>query len=132
MARPLPASGPHQGGSNGTSYTGRSSGNHLQNAAQEIDSVRQENEQLRQLCADLEQALQEATRDLTEASAPSERLRECEALLEEKTETIRRLYLELDEARAAAEAVAAAAPARPSPQGPAPREEELLALSEEL
>src|SRR5262249_60729830 len=96
--------------------------------AHEVEALRQENDQLRQLCADLEQALQEATCEAAEAGSPEARVGELEGLLEEKTETIRRLYQELDEARAAQ-----AAPAAPAPRhGPIPREEELLALSEEL
>src|SRR5262249_28583350 len=102
----------------------------------DLHALRAENAQLRQLCAELEQALHEATQP---GGDLENRLREFEALVEEKSQTIRELHAQVLEARRVAADLeaqlvrAAEAPAaRPSRQGPLPREEELLALSEEL
>jgi hypothetical protein len=107
----------------------------------ELEHLRAENAQLRTLCLELEQALQEATQH--QAAAADERVKEYEALLDEKSDMIRTLHEQLQQAKAALaeleakaaeeeQAPKAAAPAAPRPAGPAPREEELLALSEEL
>jgi chromosome segregation ATPase len=103
----------------------------------ELETLRSENTELRALCAELEQALQEATQQ--PAGSPGdweEKVREYEALLDEKTETIRQLHLQLQHAQdavAEAENRALQADAAPlPPTGPVPREDELLALSEEL
>jgi chromosome segregation ATPase len=136
MARPLPTSDPQRGGVNGN-YSGRL---HMEaepaepagaDVQEELEHLRAENEQLRVLCGDLEQALQEAAQ---QADAPSweERLREYEVLLEEKNEMIRQLHEQLTEAQATLEDAQGQAEAEPRVQGPIPREEELLALSEEL
>jgi chromosome segregation ATPase len=103
----------------------------------EVDTLRQENEQLRSLCAELEQALQEATvRGSGSGSEGAEdRFNEYEALLEEKSEMIRQLHQQLQQAHgivAELEAQVAAQPAQRVHTGPTPREEELLSLSEEL
>jgi chromosome segregation ATPase len=97
---------------------------------QELDQLRAENQQLRSLCIELEQALHEATQH--GATDSDDRLREYEALLDEKTEMNRQLHERLQELEAAiADLEAQAAPPRPA-DGPVPREDDLLALSEEL
>jgi DNA repair exonuclease SbcCD ATPase subunit len=102
----------------------------------ELDMLRSENAQLRSLCVELEQALQEATSSQQAGGEFGEdRAREYEVLLEEKSEMIRELHQQLQEAQgivAELEGQLASAPAARAPSGPAPREEELLALSEEL
>jgi DNA repair exonuclease SbcCD ATPase subunit len=108
---------------------------------QEMDRLRDENNQLRSLCLELEQALQEVANrpggDDAEAGT-GDQLREYEALLEERSETIRRLHQQIEELEAAlsdAEARTAEGGGEVAPVaggGPAPREEELLALSEQL
>lgn len=104
----------------------------------DLEQVQSENNQLHQLCIELEQALQEATQNGGgEAEA---RVKEYEALLEEKSQTICELHQQLQDARAqVAELEAQLANGQEvtgqsehQGQGPAPREEELLALSEEL
>jgi len=101
---------------------------------QEMEQLRHENDQLRSLCAELEQALQESAQ-LNEQPVGEERLREYDALLEEKTDTIRQLHQELQNAHSMVAELESqvhhAVQERP-PDGPTPREEELLALSEEL
>lgn len=143
MARPLPPSDHGRSGINGHPQ------NRLATDAAaagpdellELEHLRAENAQLRTLCLELEQALQEATQQ--QAAAGDERLKEYEALLDEKSDTIRTLHQQLQETRAALEELEArqaeageAAPAEKAapraPSGPVPREEELLALSEEL
>jgi hypothetical protein len=103
--------------------------------------LRDENTQLRSLCLELEQALQEASsRAGADEGAGGEQNREYEALLEEKSETIRRLHQHVEELQAAltdaenraAEAVEKSGSSRRPGDGPVPREEELLALSEQL
>jgi len=95
------------------------------------DHLRQENEELRSLVLELEQALQHqhaAGGDTGEA-----RLREYEALLEEKSELIRNLHRKV---QALEQQLAAQAEAPKEEEkkrtGPVPREEELMTLSEEL
>jgi len=99
-------------------------------AARNEELIRAENEQLRALCAELEQALQEAAQQ----SDPNyeDRIREFEALLDEKTETIRELHQQLQNAQGTIAELEANREAKPHADGPAPREEELLNLSEEL
>lgn len=94
----------------------------------ELHHLRAENVQLRELCAELEQALQEASHE--GGGVSEDKAREYEALLDEKSEMIRQLHQQLQEVQAALEEKAAA-PQRPAGV-PATREEELLALSEEL
>jgi DNA repair exonuclease SbcCD ATPase subunit len=99
----------------------------------ELEHVRVENDQLRALCKELEQALQEAAQQLQPDL--EQQIREYDAVLEEKNEMIRQLHQQLQETQAALEeAEARSAPAAPPrPQvGHAPCEQELLALSEEL
>jgi DNA repair exonuclease SbcCD ATPase subunit len=103
----------------------------------ELDQLRLENEQLRGLCVELEQALHEASQHHEAARSAEERLADYEALVEEKNEMIRKLAQELQETQAALQELDANGrnpePAAPKPHtGPVPREEELLALSEEL
>ncbi len=101
---------------------------------QELGMLRHENAQLRSLCLELEQALQEASQT-PQQQDEDERLREYDALLEEKSETIRQLHQELQNAHsivAEMEAQVNEVVQQRPPTGPAPREEELLALSEEL
>jgi chromosome segregation ATPase len=102
--------------------------------AHEIELLRTENNQLRGLCVELEQALQEAT-SREGGPVSGERLKEYDALLEEKSEMIRQLHQQLQQAHgmvADLEAQIAAQPTQRVHTGPTPREEELLALSEEL
>ncbi len=104
---------------------------------QENDRLRSENTELRALCYELEQALQESSQHNDGSEAV--RLRESEALLEEKTETIRTLHQQLQETQAtlqdvetqAAKAIEAVH-ANQRVNGPVPREAELLSLSEDL
>jgi chromosome segregation ATPase len=106
-----------------------------------MERLREENVQLRALCLELEQALQEAATAGGESAAkvPSPD-GELEVLLEEKSEAIRQLHQHIEELQAAlaeaesriAEAAELAESEQRNPSGPAPREEELLALSEEL
>lgn len=135
MARPLSTSDPYRGGNGNGTHHHRF---HLDDnppvaepaTAEEVETLRLENNQLRSLCAELEQALQDATANALDPVAVEERLREYEMVLDEKTETIRQLHQQLDDARnAVAEADSKPAPAR---QGPLPREDELLQLSEDL
>jgi chromosome segregation ATPase len=98
-----------------------------------LELLRTENAQFRQLCAELEQALAEATSEGgfgVPANELEARLREYEALLESKDETIRHLHAELQETRHMLEEAASKPSSHRS--GPLPREEEMLALSEEL
>jgi DNA repair exonuclease SbcCD ATPase subunit len=103
---------------------------------QELEALRSENGQLRSLCVELEQALQEATQHGHAPAAPEdieERFKEYETLLEEKSETIRDLHQQLQQAQAVvADLEGQLATVANRPTGPTPREEELLALSEEL
>jgi hypothetical protein len=131
MARPLstPAD-PYRAGSNGN-YPGRFNLNEPEpNLHEELESLRNENGQLRSLCAELEQALHEAAQQPLDNGGADERLREFEELLEEKSETIRQLHQQLQDAQVALDE----AQNKPGGfhQGPMPREEELLALSEDL
>ncbi len=101
----------------------------------EIEHLRAENAQLRTLCHELEQALHEATQQVDQGAEA--RCKEYEALVEEKSETIRALHLQLEEAHAAMAELEAQggknqSASRSTPAGPVPREDELLALSEEL
>jgi chromosome segregation ATPase len=108
---------------------------------QDHERLRAENAELRALCFELEQALQESSQQNNNTDVAGQ-LREYESMLEEKTETIRNLHQQLQETQAtlaeveanASQAIESVqsvqAPQRPA--GPVPREEELLALSEEL
>jgi hypothetical protein len=91
-----------------------------QPADQEAAQLRAENAELRRATDELRQILEEA-KQLEESWARREK--EYESLLEEKSEVIRDLHRKLQEAPAAGE--------RPA-GGSTPREEELLALHEEL
>jgi hypothetical protein len=97
----------------------------------DLEALQVENEQLRALCTELEQALQEATQN---SPSVDEQIRTYDALLEEKNDAIRELHQKLADLTAAFEDAEreqqANAPRRP--QIPLPREEELLSLSEEL
>jgi chromosome segregation ATPase len=109
---------------------------------QVMEHLRDENNQLRALCLELEQALQEAAGGgAGTQEGAGERIREFEALVEQKSETIRQLHqhiTELESALGEAEVQATEAADRPgagqqrTANGPVPREEELLALSEQL
>jgi chromosome segregation ATPase len=105
---------------------------------QEADRLRDENSQLRALCLELEQALQEAATGGGSGGGEGggEQARELEALLEEKSETIRHLHQHVEDlqtALAEAEArEAELASQAPVEHTPVPREDELLSLSEEL
>lgn len=84
-----------------------------------LEKLRAENAQLRATIRELEQLLEGSSGDSPDAA---QRIKEFEAVLEEKSEVIRELHRKLQEH---ADRPAAAA-------GATPREEELLALSEEL
>jgi myosin heavy subunit len=142
MARPLPAPTSIRGGTNG-STNGRPTAGALLHAAapepppdaadealdevEEIEQLREENTQLRSLCLELEQALHESATH--GPGTGDERVAEYEALLDEKTEIIRQQAEHLQQLQADAEEKTAA---RSANSGPAPREDDLLALSEEL
>jgi chromosome segregation ATPase len=130
MSRPLSTSENFRGGFNGN-YQPRYSLDDAQNAgdAKELEQLRSDNAQLHLLRAELEQALMESTQQSPEVSAYEERLREYEQLVEEKSEVIRLLHLQLEEARSALDEQANQPANR---KGPAPREDDLLSLSEEL
>jgi chromosome segregation ATPase len=100
-------------------------------SSDELEQLRQENDQLRTLCADLEAALHEATQGNPDLAAYDERLREYETLIDEKNDTIRRLHQQLEEAEAAQQREDVPTSARRT-AGPLPQEDELLRLSEEL
>ncbi len=150
MANPLPVSNAYRGAGNGTA--GRPGADRRPEPPapppeppeasapgpeelQELDRLRDENSQLRALCLELEQALQEASNREGGGNAG-----DYEAILEEKSETIRHLHQQVEELQAAlvdaenraAEAVQQTDASRPQHDGPVPREEELLTLSEEL
>ena len=132
MARPLSPSDTYR---NGSGYPGASAPTYNLAAPsnddlQELEQLRQENAQFRQLCVELEQALAEATQAAPDSAAVEERFRDYEALLESKDETIRSLHVQLQETQRMLEEAACKPNARRS--GPVPREEEMLALSEEL
>jgi chromosome segregation ATPase len=132
MARPLSTSGSYRGGTNGNQQVRIRIDEQSPadtESAQEMEHLRAENTQLRSLCAELEQALQEATQHQPDQGAIEERIREYEALVEEKTDAIRTLHEQLQEARLALEESQSAAGRI---QGPVPREDDLLQLSEEL
>jgi chromosome segregation ATPase len=153
MARPLSTQDAPRGGSNGrpssstdiavtdleAAKRAKARPEFVLDQLQENDRLRGENAELRALCFELEQALQEASQqEQGGGSDAAVRMREYESLLEEKTETIRNLHQQLQETQAnlqdaeAQAAQAAQAPTVSRHTGPVPREEELLALSEEL
>lgn len=97
----------------------------------ELDRLRQENAQLRQLCVELEQALTEAVQHSPDQANGQSPISEYEALLDSKDDTIRQMHAELQEARRSLEQ-RQPAQTTASRAGSPPREDELLALSEEL
>lgn len=132
MARPLSSSESYRGGMN---YQARYSLDdppaQSVESLEELEGLRAENLQLRTLCGELEQALNEATQQGGgDVTAYEERMREYELLLEEKSEAIRQLHEQLDEARHGADEDSRKP--QNQRQGPLPREDELLTLSEEL
>src|SRR4051794_4751544 len=130
MARPL-SSDSYRGGYPGHRYGAEDSQLGGQDLLVELDNLRSENAQLRQLCAELEQALQEATAHAPDVAAFEERTREYEALLEQKDDSIRQLHQQLQDAQAALDE-SGNRPAAGRPSGPVAAEDELLRLSEEL
>src|SRR5262245_47910027 len=98
----------------------------------DVEHLRHENEELRSLVVELEQAL----RHNSGSDDWDARQREYEALLEEKSELIRNLHRKVkaleEELSKRAEAPKAAPPPEKKPTAPMPREEELMTLSEEL
>ena len=102
--------------------------------AAELELLHSENGQLRALCHELEQALQEAAQQINPDL--EQQIREYDAVLEEKNEMISQLHQRLHETQTALEETqSSAARAAPTPrqnQGTPPCEEELLALSEGL
>src|SRR5262249_40006861 len=85
---------------------------------QDLEELRAENAELRTSIVELQQLVEDNAQQAEQTWA--ERQREFESLLEEKSEVIRNLHRKLQEH------------GDHRPNGPAPREEELLALSEEL
>lgn len=161
MAKPLPVTDPLRTGSNGVHgsktaplpVNGAKAPVHVDRCAadvqsepatddlQEVEGLRHDNAQLRALCLELEQALQEAAVPQDAAPPAGSPAGVYEAVIEEKSETIRQLHQQIQELQAAladaeAQTAAAVQQAQANPhrsyKGPAPREEELLALSEEL
>jgi hypothetical protein len=146
MAKPLPSSSSQRGSAAGTAplapsagvraFASPEDGGQLDLAAdqrgggspEEFEMISAENEQLRNLCVELEQALQEATQhaDLT----VDDRIKDLEALLGDKTQTIRDLHDQLQTAKTTIAEQEVAGKSRR--EGPAPREDDLLNLSEEL
>jgi hypothetical protein len=104
----------------------------------ELERLRAENAQLRSLCLELEQALHEATQNATPMTEGemAERVRECEMMVEQKSETIRQLHQEIQRSQTVVAELegrfAAMEKARPMYSGPAPREDELMRLAEDL
>lgn len=105
----------------------------------ELESLRAENGQLRSLCVELEQALQEAATQSGNGELDPEtesRLLEYEDILEQKSETIRQLHHEIQRSQALVAELegqlANFATSRPTYSGPAPREDELMRLADEL
>ncbi len=132
MARPLSTSASYRGGMNGNQqvrYRVDEQPAIDAESSPEMEHLQAENAQLRSLCAELEQALQEATQHHPDPAAFEERAREYEALIEEKNEAIRTLHTQLQEVQAAFEQSQSE---QGRVQGPVPREDELLQLSEEL
>ncbi len=137
MARPLSTPELHRGGTNGNHQVrfGLDAPNGAADVLHDTDQMLAENSQLKALCAELEQALHEATQPAGGPSDWEDRAREYEALLDEKTEVIGQLHQQLRDAQdglAEAENRATQEASIPRNQGPMPREDELLALSEEL
>lgn len=129
MARPLSTSDGYRNGHQ-THYQPRYSLDDVTpDTNPELDQLRAENAQLRQLCTELEQALNEAVQPPADVAAYEDRLREYEVLLESKDETIRQMHVQLQGAQLLLDE---AGPAPPKRSGPVPPEDELLALSEEL
>lgn len=139
MARSLPMKDPTRNGTN-SSYLRSPSTGAVQEAEKpgedhmdlggDVGLLRAENDQLRALCTELEQALQEAAQQGDQNY--EDRIREYEALLEEKSETIRHLHQQVQDAQTLVAELEGARGSKPTVSGPAPREEELLNLSEEL
>ncbi len=99
--------------------------------AEELEQLRSENTQLRSLCGELEQALQEVTQQAPDIAAYEERMREYEAVLEEKTEMIRLLHQQLQDAQTALEEASSRQPRPHLPQQQAePRVEETAGVNE--
>jgi chromosome segregation ATPase len=154
MARPLSTPEGQRGGPNGrpastndfsladhggeSSKRPRTRSDFALDQLQDNDRLRAENTELRSLCFELERALQEAGKHNN--GELEIRCREAESMLEEKTETIRELHQQLQEAQAtlqdvesqASQAIEAAQTNTKRANVPVPREDELLALSEEL
>ena len=148
MAKPLPAVDPVRNGAAGAFLRIPSTGgvqevekpttDHLDydsdstsdGSPEDVNLLRAENQQLRALCAELEQALQEASQQ----GDPNyeDRIREFDALLDEKSETIRQQHQQLQDAQGVIAELEAERGSKPKITGPTPREEELLNLSEEL
>jgi chromosome segregation ATPase len=144
MARPLPLTDARRNGTNGShsplhlhSTSVDEIGNTIDRpepTAAEVELLRAENAQLRALCQELEQALQEAAQQIRPDL--EQQVREYEAVLEEKSGLIGQLHQQVQEAQAALEAAEANAGQGASSgaqhQGKLPSEAELLGLSEQL
>jgi DNA repair exonuclease SbcCD ATPase subunit len=86
----------------------------------EVERLRMENEELKMKLEEMHQLLEEAT-SKNSGAVSSEREKEYESLLEEKSEIIRNLHLKIQELEQQA-----------ASHKPPPNEQELLALSDEL
>ncbi len=95
----------------------------------DTEHLRADNQELRSLVLELEQALQHNTGTGEDAEA---RFREYESLLEEKSELIRNLHRKVQALEQDLGGRPAAPKEAPKPAAPLPREEELMQLSEEL
>lgn len=137
MARPLTLPEASRNGDSECSSRERERADAAADAA-ELEHLRSENAQLRALCNELEQALQEAAQQIHPDL--EQQIREYDAVLEEKNEMIRQLHQQLQDAQTAWEE----AESRAQPSGEQtraeraerseapPGEQELMALSEEL
>jgi len=145
MARPLSNSESQRNGTNGDRLT---RGLPLRNAAgqagsldesrmdflqqpgmgpadlQEVEILREENHQLRELVAELEKHLEELSTHGGDTPALAAQHKEMESILEEKTEHIRELHLKVQELETALQGV-------PKPVK-LPHEDELMRMQEEL
>jgi chromosome segregation ATPase len=154
MARPLPLTDSRKIGTNGAAGTRPSSTGPLHlhpdtvdeshetkerrgskaDQFAEVELVRAENAQLRALCQELEQALQEAAQQLRPDL--EQQVREAEAVLEEKNEVIGQLHKQVQELQTALEAAKMCAghgdSSPPMQKSELPSEAELLSLSEQL
>jgi hypothetical protein len=102
-----------------SAHTAQRNGRHLGADSLDIGKLEAENVELRSIIAELRQLVEDATHKGEQGWA--DRQKEYESLLEEKSEVIRQLHIKVKELED-----------RGPPTPKTPKEEELLALSEEL